>query len=83
MFTLRSTPPPQKFTKMVNITWKLRGRSLTGEEMVEFWADWTSRYPIISLEDGLDENDWENWSRLVEKSVIGCRLSATICSLPM
>lgn len=43
----------------------IEGRSLSGEEMVEFWADWMSRYPIISLEDGLAENDWENWSRLV------------------
>lgn len=43
----------------------IEGRSLTGEEMVEFWADWMSRYPIISLEDGLAENDWANWSRLV------------------
>ena len=43
----------------------IEGKALTGEEMVEFWADWASRYPIISLEDGLDENDWENWSRLV------------------
>jgi enolase len=43
------------------------GRSLTGEEMVDFWADWVEKYPIISLEDGLDENDWENWSRLVAR----------------
>lgn len=43
------------------------GRSLSGEEMVDFWADWVEKYPIISLEDGLDENDWENWSRLVER----------------
>ncbi len=43
----------------------IEGRSLTGEEMVEFWADWTRQYPIISIEDGLSENDWENWSRLV------------------
>lgn len=39
-------------------------RVLTGEEMVAFWLDWVERYPIISLEDGLAENDWENWSRL-------------------
>ncbi len=45
----------------------IEGRVLSGEEMVEFWADWTSRYPIISLEDGLSENDWENWSKLVAK----------------
>lgn len=43
----------------------IEGRVLTGEEMVEFWADWASRYPIISLEDGLAQDDWENWSRLV------------------
>lgn len=46
---------------------EIEGRVLTGEEMVDFWADWASRYPIISLEDGLAENDWENWSRLVAK----------------
>ncbi len=45
----------------------IEGRVLSGEEMVEFWADWTSRYPIISLEDGLAQDDWENWSRLVAK----------------
>lgn len=42
----------------------IEGRILTGEEMVGFWEDWINRYPIISLEDGLSENDWENWSRL-------------------
>ena len=45
----------------------IEGRVLSGEELVEFWADWTARYPIISLEDGLAENDWENWSRLVAR----------------
>lgn len=43
---------------------EVEGRVLTGEEMVAFWQDWVSRYPIISLEDGLAENDWENWTRL-------------------
>jgi len=43
----------------------IEGRVLSGEEMVEFWADWTRRYPIISLEDGLAQDDWENWSKLV------------------
>ena len=46
---------------------EIEGKSLTGEEMVEFWADWCARYPIISIEDGLAENDWENWSKLVTK----------------
>ena len=46
---------------------EIEGRALCGEEMVEFWSDWCDRYPIISIEDGLDENDWENWTRLVAK----------------
>ena len=36
-------------------------------DMIEFWADWTSRYPIVSIEDGLDENDWKNWAALTAK----------------
>ncbi len=44
------------------------GRSLSGEEMVAFWADWMAKYPIISLEDGLDQNDWDNWV-LLRKTV--------------
>ncbi|MBI5958397.1 MAG: phosphopyruvate hydratase [Chloroflexi bacterium] len=43
------------------------GRSLTGAEMVDFWADWMKKYPIISLEDGLDQNDWEHWVMLTKK----------------
>lgn len=51
---------------------EIEGRQLSGEEMVEFWAEWASKYPIISLEDGLDENDWANWSKLV--ATIGDRV---------
>lgn len=36
----------------------------TSEEMIALWSDWVSRYSIVSLEDGLDENDWKNWSKL-------------------
>jgi len=43
------------------------GRVLTGAEMVEFYADWVSKYPIISLEDGLAEDDWDTWVRLTQK----------------
>ncbi len=42
------------------------GRNLSGEEMVAFWADWVERYPIVSLEDGLDQNDWDHWVMLRE-----------------
>jgi enolase len=40
---------------------KKEGRSLAGEEMVAFYEDWVSKYPIISIEDGLAEDDWESW----------------------
>ena len=40
------------------------GRTLSSEEMVDFWADWSSRYPIISIEDGLAEDDWDGWKLL-------------------
>jgi enolase len=48
------------------------GRSLSSEEMVTFWADWLERYPIVSLEDGLAEDDWEGWARLTGE--LGSRL---------
>lgn len=43
------------------------GKELTSAEMIDYYADLVSRYPIISLEDGLDENDWENWPKLLSK----------------
>jgi enolase len=45
----------------------IEGKKLSGEEMVDFWAGWCEKYPIISLEDGLAENDWANWTRLVAR----------------
>ncbi len=48
------------------------GRSLSSQEMVAFWEDWTNRYPIISLEDGLAEDDWEGWQLLNRR--IGSRV---------
>ncbi len=46
---------------------KKEGRELSGEEMVAFYQDWMEKYPIISIEDGLAEDDWENWTLLVER----------------
>ncbi len=43
------------------------GRSLTSAEMVDLWAEWCERYPIISIEDGLAEDDWEGWSLLTQR----------------
>jgi enolase len=43
------------------------GKSLSSDEMVEFWADWCGRYPIVSIEDGLAEQDWDGWARLTKR----------------
>jgi enolase len=43
------------------------GRELTSPQMVEFWADLTERYPIISLEDGMAEEDWDGWKLLTDR----------------
>ncbi|MBM3301798.1 MAG: phosphopyruvate hydratase, partial [Deltaproteobacteria bacterium] len=48
------------------------GASKTSAEMVDYYADLVSRYPIVSLEDGLDENDWDGWKILTEK--LGARI---------
>ncbi len=51
---------------------KVEGKSLTGREMVDFWESWIDKYPIISIEDGLAEDDWDNWALMVER--LGDRL---------
>lgn len=38
----------------------------TAAEMVDFWKDWTSKYPIVSIEDGLSEDDWDGWKLMTE-----------------
>src|SRR5688572_8387235 len=45
---------------------KSDGRKLSSEQMVSFWSDWVSKYPIISIEDGMAENDWGGWTALTE-----------------
>jgi enolase len=47
-------------------------RVLSTGELVDFWADWTERYPIVSLEDGLAEDDWSGWQSLTER--LGARI---------
>ncbi len=43
------------------------GRKLTGAQMVEFWARWVKDYPIVSIEDGLAQNDWESWKLMTQE----------------
>lgn len=52
-------------TKMYTFK-KSDGKTLSSEEMVGFWSDWTKKYPIISIEDGLAEDDWSGWAKLTE-----------------
>jgi len=42
-------------------------RTLSSEELVAFWTDWVDRYPIVSLEDGLAEDDWAGWTALTQQ----------------
>lgn len=46
---------------------KTENKVLTGAEIVDFYAEWCNKYPIISIEDGLHEDDWESWSLMMEK----------------
>ena len=47
-------------------------RKLTSDDMVEFWQGWIDRYPIVSIEDGMAENDWEGWKKLTD--AVGSRV---------
>ncbi len=55
-------------------TYNLRkeGKKLTGEQMVAFWKSWVDQYPIVSIEDGLAQDDWESWELLTKE--IGGRI---------
>ena len=46
---------------------KKEGISLSSTEMVDYYANWVSNYPIISIEDGMSEDDWDGWCLLTEK----------------
>ncbi|MGH0031328.1 MAG: phosphopyruvate hydratase [Myxococcota bacterium] len=43
------------------------GKTLSPDEMVGFWEEWVARYPIVSIEDGLDESDWDGWKTLTDR----------------
>jgi len=62
-------PAASEFFDEETRTYNLRkeGRKLTGEQMVEFWINWINQYPIVSLEDGLAQDDWESWKLLTKE----------------
>jgi enolase len=46
---------------------KSSGKKLSSDEMVDYWVNWASKYPIISIEDGMAEDDWDGWKKMTEK----------------
>lgn len=46
---------------------KSSGKVMSSEEMVAYWAEWAKKYPIVSIEDGLAEDDWKGWARLTQE----------------
>jgi len=52
-------------TKTYNL--RKEGKKLTGEEMVAFWKHWVEQYPIVSIEDGLAQDDWDSWKLMVKE----------------
>ncbi len=57
-------------TKLYNL--RREGKKLTGEQMVEFWTNWVNQYPIVSIEDGLAQDDWDSWKLMVKE--LGSRI---------
>ncbi|MGI9542404.1 MAG: phosphopyruvate hydratase [Cyclobacteriaceae bacterium] len=45
---------------------KSTGDKLSSSEMAAYWADWVNKYPILSIEDGMDEDDWDGWKELTD-----------------
>lgn len=67
-------PASSEFYEDGKYNLKGEGKVLSREEMVDFYADWVEKYPIISIEDGMAEEDWEGWKLLTEKIGSKCQL---------
>ena len=70
----RSTPPPPSSSRTASITWKARARCSTRTGWSRYYADLAARYPIVSIEDGMAEDDWEGWKALTARSAARCQL---------
>src|SRR5690606_26056507 len=46
---------------------KREGRTVSSEELASLWEEWVRDYPIVSIEDGMDEDDWDGWRLLTER----------------
>jgi enolase len=62
-------PAASEFYEEETKTYNLRkeGKKFTGEQMVEFWAKWVKDYPIVSIEDGLAQDDWASWKLMTQQ----------------
>lgn len=54
--------------------YKSSGKELSSDEMVTYWTDWVNKYPIISIEDGMAEEDWDGWKKLTDAIGDKCQL---------
>ena len=64
---LAMDPAASEFFEDGKYQLKTEGRALSSEEMVDYYADWVEKYPIVSIEDGLAEDDWEGFRLMTEK----------------
>ncbi|MCB2214135.1 phosphopyruvate hydratase [bacterium] len=62
-------PAASEFYEADEKVYNLRteGRKLSSQEMVAFWVDWVNKYPIVSIEDGLAQDDWEGWKNFTDQ----------------
>ena len=58
--------------KMYHLKWS--GEKLTAAQMSDFWADWVKKYPVISIEDGMAEDDWDGWKLMTDTIGDRCQL---------
>ncbi|MDY6872935.1 MAG: phosphopyruvate hydratase [Chloroflexota bacterium] len=67
-------PAASEFYEADDKVYNLRteGRKLSSQEMVAFWVDWVNKYPIVSIEDGLAQDDWEGWKNFTDQ--VGSRI---------
>ncbi|WP_205508462.1 phosphopyruvate hydratase [Longitalea arenae] len=54
--------------------YKSSGKTISSDEMVAYWADWVKKYPIVSIEDGMAEDDWDGWKKHTESIGSKCQL---------
>ncbi|MBI2259749.1 MAG: phosphopyruvate hydratase [Flavobacteriia bacterium] len=55
-----------EFYKNGKYVFESTGEERSSSEMVDFWSDWSKKYPIVSIEDGLAEDDWEGWKKVTD-----------------